>query len=247
MATYTLLQLVQSAMNSMDSDYVTDIDENEESKQIKLICKEVYESLINREEWEFLNRGVVLTSPASASTPTEFTVPTTVRRLSYVAYNVSETSDDQYRELAYVPFDEFLRLNNKESGANTVLVTYQTGLKFTVRNDRPPMYYTSIDDSKIICDSYKATVDTYLTVAKLSVSGYTIPTWTESNNFTPDLPAHMFPIYRDMIKQACHEYFKQAPSAQDKERILNQITQLRRQSGRMTGDKQTYYRNTYGR
>lgn len=245
MAKMTLLEITQSVLNSMDSDFVTSIGDTEESNQVALVAKECYLELINREEWGFLKRGLTLTSPASALNPTQFGVPDNVRRLTYVGYNVAASGDAQYRELKPVSLECFLQDYAYET-TESVAITYPNGLKFFVRSDRMPSVYTTIDDQNIIVDSFDGDVDTYLTLSKLSAFGFVIPSFDIEDDFVPDLPTHMFPLYLAEVKNNCHRYFKQAPSAMDERKTLRQLAQARRQDTRIL-TKHDYYKNRYGR
>lgn len=246
MARMTLLELVQSTLNAMDSDYVTTILETEESSQVTQVAKEVYLELINREEWEFLNRGVALTSPMSTATPTSFIVPDTVRRMTYLGYQ-TQVTPSLYKKLDYLTPDQFLsRATSESSGGSNQLVTLNSGLRFYVGNERPPQFYTSFDDTSIVCDSFESSVESFLSASKVTASAFTIPTFTLTDNFVPDLPAHMFPFYLAELKETCFQYFKQTQSNPDRMKALRQLAQARRQSGRIV-NKHDYYANRYGR
>ena len=246
MAKKTLLQLVQSTLNAMDSDYVTTIGETEESNQVAQVAEEVYLELINREEWEFLNRGIVLTSAMSTATPTLFTVPATVRRMTYFGYQ-TQTSPSHYQKLDYLPPDEFLsRSTSAAQDGSNQLVTLNSGLRLYTRNDRAPQFFTSFDDTHIVCDSFDSAVETFLSPTKVTASAFVIPVFTLSDSFTPDLPAHMFPFYLAELKETCFQYFKQTQSNPDRIKSLRQLAQARRQSGRIV-NKHDYYANKYGR
>ena len=246
MAKMTLLEIVQSALNSMDSDRVDSISDTEESSQIALVAKEVYYNLINREEWEFLNKGILLTSPADPNNPTQFDLPDNIRFITRFSYNVSTTPEKYYKDLEYLSHDEFFRRTATEGTVNTQEVTIDSGLRFFVRTDHMPQYFTTVDDRVLICDAFDSDVESFLDPAKVSASAITIPTWTESDSFVPELPTHFFPLFLAEVKNASHRYFKQAPSAQDEVRVAQQLAQLRRQSAR-THTKHEFLRNKYGR
>lgn len=246
MATKTVLQYVQACLSTMDSDEVDSIAETSESMQIAELLPDIYAELINRQEWEFLRRPVTLTAVGNPELPTKFVIPTGLRRLTKLWYNVSTTSVSR-RELCYVEPEDFLsRLASGDTAANKMLVTDGSQLQFYVRNDRMPSLYTTFDDRAVWCDAYDAAVETTLQSSKISAWGVVIPSLVVADDTVPDLPEHMVPLLQSLLNAAAHRYFKQQVSEVDEARAHRQLAQARTRNS-VVASREHYYSNRFGR
>lgn len=114
----TVLQYVQSALSSIDSDLVDSISDSEESMQVAEYLKDVYAELINQTDWEFLYQPLELVGIGDVASPTTSSLKTAQRHIEWIAYNIatSPTSFER-RQLVYCPPEEFV-VRYSQTGTN---------------------------------------------------------------------------------------------------------------------------------
>lgn len=246
MATKSVLQYVQACLNTMDSDQVDAISDTAEATQIAELLRDVYDELLNRQEWEFLKGPVTLTAAGDTTKPTKFTIPEGLRHLRKVWYNVDESGGMTRRELIFMEPEDFLLLAGGNASSSKLLVTEGTQLQFYVRTDRMPTYYTTFDDQTIYCDAYKSSIETSLVTSKVSAFGVATPAFEVDNDFVPELPENMVPLLQHTLNATAHLYFKQQSSAPDEARVRRQLAQARARNS-IVASRSTYYANQFGR
>jgi len=218
---YTLLEIVQTLLAAMDSDAVDSINDTVESEQVALLVKGVYYDLAVDLQLPEHDGLFELTSPASASTPTLFTVPTNVVRIDWIKYNNKTSTETyaHYEPLTYMPWNEFIEfqkpLADLTSGVGQMNFT-QNSQTFEVmyRNDRFPMYYSSVDDYSLVFDAYDVDEETYLAATKTMCYGSVYPTFTLSDSFEPDLDPTQFSYFINRAKVRAFAELKQAQNVE---------------------------------
>ena len=193
----TLLEIVVALLNATDGEEVNSISDTEESLQYAQDVKDVYQDIITRTEWQFLRKIRTLTSVSDSAHPNYLLVPENVAQFEYVKYNKRRVSDsrDYFKEVHYMYPDEFLSyVNGRDNTAtNYDSITDFEGFKYTIKNDVPPTYYTSFDDTYLVFDSYDSDVQSTLQGDDSQASVIMLPGWTHTDDAIPDLPAEMFP------------------------------------------------------
>jgi len=203
----TLLQIVQNILSDMDSEDVNSISDSIEAEQIASVVRDVYYNMVSTRMIPEHQELVKLVSLSNSSRPTHFQVPDSVKRIDFIRYNVSTTSDTEFKEIQYIEPLLFLTLHQDGTNVDTVYdVNGNTPL--LIRNDQMPTYYTSFDDLHIVMDSYKSDTDQILAENKTQALGHKIPTFTISDNFTPDLDEVLFPYLLAESKSTCFSLFK---------------------------------------
>lgn len=246
MATKNVLQYVQACLSTMDSDNVDSITDTSESMQVAELLQDLYFELLNRQEWSFLHGPQTLTSSADPAFPTSFAIPSGLRHLRNVWYNVHESGGVARRELKYFePTDFLTRFGSGGPQANKQLVTLPGQIQFYVRNDMMPHYYTSFDGVSLVCDSFDSAVESTLQAVKISAYGVGTPAFTVQDDFVPKLPEHMVPLLQHTLNAASHLYFKQQASSVDEIRVRRQLAQARSRESKLT--REHYYANAFGR
>ena len=230
----------------MDSDEVDTIADTSEATQVAELLQDVYYELLNRQEWEFLKGPITLTAAGDVAKPTKFTVPSGLRHLHQVWYNIDEAGGLNRRELAFVEPDEFLRRAGGSAAAGKLLVTEGSQIQFYVRTDRMPTYYTTFDDRTIYCDAYKESIETSLVSSKVSGLGVSLPAFEVADDFIPSLPENMVPLLQHTLNATAHLYFKQQASAPDEARVRRQLAQARTRNSQVAS-RSSYYANSFGR
>jgi len=203
----TLLQIVQNILSDMDSEDVNSISDSIEAEQIASVVRDVYYNMVSTRMIPEHQELVKLVSLSNSARPTHFQVPDSVKRIDFIRYNVSTTSDTEFKEIQYIEPLLFLTLHQDGTNVDTVYdVNGNTPL--LIRNDQMPTYYTSFDDLHIVMDSYKSDTDQILAENKTQALGHKIPTFTISDNFTPDIDEVLFPYLIAESKSTCFSLFK---------------------------------------
>lgn len=231
----TLLQLTQDILYSMDGDEVTSINDTYESTQVTHILRTVFYDIVNRSGLQETKSPLQLSSPHDTTTPLLMTVPDTVRSIDWIKYDYATTADtdEQYTEVFFKPFTEFLADSHAldKSATEVSLMTLTTDygdIDILYRNDMAPGYYTTYDDTNILFDSIDEVTDTglYLDDTKTLAYGTIIPTFTLSDGFIPPLDDDQFPLLLAEAKSVAWAEMKQASNVKAEQSAKrNWITQ----------------------
>jgi hypothetical protein len=236
----TLLDLVQDILNDLDSDPVNSISDTEESEQVAAIVKSTYYEVIDSRDWPHLNRTITL-SPTGGTAITSFTLDDNFDTIDFVKYNKRKSTDtkDKYDEVDYLTPKEFIEhLNARNSSASDVSTITIDSIKYYVKNDTAPTYWTTFDDEIIVMDSYDSAVDSNLQASKTQCWGRVTPTWTVSDTFVPDLPAKAFSYLLAESKSTSFNSLRQAANAKEEQKSNRQRLHLSREKWRVNGGMQ---------
>jgi len=196
MAQRNLLDMVQTILESLGESQVDSIDETGPSLQVANIIRDVYyEGLANR-NWAH-KKYVTSMQPLGVATPTHLVIPTEIKELTRLNYNKRDADDtkDKYSEVTYMdPVDFIDFINNRNSSEDNIdSITDVNGTTLFIRNDTAPTYWTSLDDTYAILDSYDAGVDSTIQASKQQVYAVKSSTFTLEDTFIPDVPEEAFP------------------------------------------------------
>lgn len=226
MATMTLIEMIQDIMSDTDSDAVNSLDDTVESQQVAQIIKTTYFEILGNRDWPHLKTLLQLTASGDSSKPTHMSMTTDIRNIDWIKYNKIKSggTKDIYLPVKYLEQEEFLKLlNSRDSSASTTKkVTDDSSLVFLIRNDTAPTYWTSFDDENIIFDSYDSAVDTTLQMSKTQVYGQKEPTWTHTDNTTPDLPSQSFPMFLAEAKSTVFNTLRQVANQKEEQKATRQ-------------------------
>lgn len=213
---YSLLDLVQNVLSSMDSDEINSIDDSVESKQVVKIIKNVYDDLVSRGELSVNKTLFTLDASGDSTKPVLMTIPTTIDRIDWIKYNkvLDGNTDPVWTKVAFMPLDEFMEMIHefKLSDDNVDSMSHTAnGFTFTFYyyNNTGPSFYTSFNDGTLIFDAYDSEVDTTLQSNKSLCYGSKITTFTETDGFIPDLQPHQFTLLLNEAKSLAWAELKQ--------------------------------------
>lgn len=216
---YTLLDMTNVVMSSMDSEQVTSINDTPEAMQVAIVIRTCYYDLIARANLPE-DYGFFKLVETSASTPTWMTMPTTHDTLQSVRYNIISPSNnvDQWRELEYMELNDFMDYIYRYGPTDPLVDTYTltlngVGTPVYYYNDRGPHFFTTIDDTNILFDSCDLTAGTYLKATYSQGYGKRLKTFTLSDGFTPELDDDQFPLLLQESKALAWAELKQTPHA----------------------------------
>jgi len=241
----TLLELVQSILNDMDSEQVNSIDDSVEALQIASVIEDTYYNLISNRHIPEHSRLINLTSLSDNTRPTHFKYPTGTKQLDLVEYNVATDGTWEYKEIEFVEPLIFLTRQPSSSDTNVVEVTdVNSTAKIFVYDNEMPSFYTSFDDEHIVMNSYDSSVEVILAASKTRAFGTMYPTFTVSDSFTPDIDDNLFPYLLAEAKSTCFSLFKAGadPKIEQAAKRLKSYTQ-----NDMYRTKRPNIRNHYGR
>ena len=147
---YTLLELVQQILMSMDSDEVNDISDTTESLDVANIIKECYFDILS-EIGPKRSEGLFhLDASTDDLKPTLMYLPSSVAEIHWLKYNVGDSvTETNFRDLTYMSVEDFFEYSNgldlNESWVDTQVVQI-SGQDFNIkfRNDQSPTYWTSV-------------------------------------------------------------------------------------------------------
>lgn len=238
MSKKSLLQIVQSILNDLDSDFVNSINDTVEAQQVASIVRDCYEELIANRNWPHLQRLKQLDA-VGTSKPTYLHIPEGLKELSSFKYNVIKKDEDavKYREVKYLHPDEFLKkVDFRNSGLPQIeRITDDSGVQILVYNNKAPEYYTSFDDVYIICDSYDKEVDDALKKSKTQITCFVFPSWTHEDAFIPDLPEEAFPLLVEEAKSTASITLKQMANQKAEQKASRQNRWLSRKAWNVAG------------
>jgi hypothetical protein len=239
---YTLLELVQVILSSMDSDEVNSISDTTEATQVAHVVRTAFYDLIERLGLTEHRDLFQLTASGNALKPVLMTRPTDVNSIDWVKYNkvVDGETDPDFQLVQYLPPDVFLDQMHSLSlsDANVLSFDHTVGSDtFTLLyiNDKAPEYWTSWDDYTLIFDSYDADVDTTLQKAKTLCLGVKSIPFTLTDGFTPDLDDSQFAMLLNEAKALAWAELKQTQHAKAERNSRNhQIHALKKKTAAPT-------------
>lgn len=234
-----LLDMVQEILSDIDSDEVESIFDTVEAEQVATILKSTYYAMMNNRDWPHLRKSVQLNGLGNPDQPTHMKIAEEVKELCFIKYNKEKNNATKkdYGDVTYLQPDHFLHKTNQEdsSSSDVRVVTDTGGIELLIRKDRAPTYYTSFNDENLVFDSYDEEVDTTLQKSKVQAMAYVIPTWSPTDDFTPDLPEHAFTALVEEAKSKAALRLAQKADEKAEQEAGRQNRWLARQARRING------------
>jgi len=104
----TLLEMVQSILNDMDSEAVNAISDSVEAQQIASVIEDVYYNIIAARNIPEHQQLLKMTSLSSSIRPTHFQYPTNTREIVSLKYNTDLQGNISFQEIYFVEPMDFL-------------------------------------------------------------------------------------------------------------------------------------------
>lgn len=209
---YTLIQLVQRVLESIDSDEVNTIAESPESLAVANIIKENYNNIIGEYDAKEVHTLFHLDASTDDTKPCLMYLPEYISEVELVQYNVGDsTSGVVLRPIEYKELTDFMQMiggyDPQVNWVSSQTINWGEGdFTFKLRNDIWPSWWTSPDDKTIIFDSYKSDVEDTLTSIRTYCTGFRIPTFQMVDTYVPDLdPKHFQLLLQESKAQAAIE------------------------------------------
>src|SRR5687768_11326423 len=149
---YTLLELTQAVLSSMDSDEVNSINDTVESQQVVEVIKTVYDDIISRGDLQSNKTLFNLVPSGDITKPVLMTKPEGLDRVEWIKYNrmlVTEV-DPLWNEMTFLSPGDFIEYTHNFNPSQSDVGSFDyiadgNVITFAYKNDSSPQYYTTID------------------------------------------------------------------------------------------------------
>lgn len=201
---YSLLDIVQRVLSSMDSDEVNSISDTTESLQVATCAETTYNDIIQGSDPPEDYRLFGLTASTNTAYPIVMYRPTSLESIGWIKYKrtLSGSTDGKLYWTLITPilFDEFLK---RQDGLSTLdthvsqmnLVLPNTTLQIMYRNDRSPDYYTTFDDNTVLFSSVDKAVDDTLQTSKTLCYGQFSNQFLMVDQFIPTFDSQVHQLW----------------------------------------------------
>ena len=134
-------------------------------------------------------------------------------------------------------------LNRNPTKENVKNVSDPSGVRYNVYTDRCPLYYTSFNDSEIVCDAFNSKDGHTLMEQYTVVYGYVQPEFKLEDTFVPDLAPQHFSLLLSTAKvQATYELNKTI-DALERDRAMKQKVTADKHAQRVRWQDGTTWKN----
>lgn len=190
---YTLLEMVQDVLSSMDSDEVNSITDTTESMQVARVVRACYFDVVSNNLPE--DTFIFQMEPSNEfSKPVLMYLPQDIHNLVVLKYNRVEAgeTDPNFTVLTPLSVDEFFKRTHALhlSEDNVASMEHSVGgntFTFLYQTDKGPSYYTSVDGRTFFFDSYDQGVDGTLQKVKTFCIGQKENVFNLTDNYVIDL------------------------------------------------------------
>lgn len=230
----TLLEIVQKVLNAMESDNVNSISDSEESLMVASHVQDCYYELLSQRDWPFLRTQLNLVGLSDLDNPTHMELPEACSKVLWIKYNKKKVEWKDPLEFQNL-LDSREELEDVVDASGFVL-------------NRDPLYYTTFDDATLVFDGYNQADDDTLQASKAIAYGTVLPSWSETDEFVPPLPAKMFPMFLAECKSTCFLNMKQQANAKEERKAQRGRMTMQNEAWRDNGSEGKYNRRVnYGR
>lgn len=240
---FTLLEMAQEILGSMQSEEVNSIDDTTEAYDVAKLIRSVYYDLaieIGLPEHEGLFE---LNASGDPDKPTLMTVPDTVSLLRNVKYNIKSDEDENanYQDIVFLPFQDFYEMQRgyqeqEDNVGEMIFTTNGEDFEVMYKSDKHPQWFTTFDDHTLIFDSYDSDLDTTLQKSKTMCMGIIFPTFSLTNNFTPDLDPTQFSLLKNRAKVRAFTEMKQQRNPEAEKETRNQKIKTQKNKWLVSGE-----------
>lgn len=234
----SLLEIVRDILNDMDSDDVNSLGDTVEAMQVAQIVKSCYLEMISNRNWPHLRKLTQLEHAGDLSKPSHLKLPESIKEMEFFRYNKTDDINKiEYQDVKYKYPDEFLRMvsSRNDNTQHVETIRDYSGVDLIIINNRAPMYWTSFDDTYIVCDSYNKALDDTLKKSKTQALIYRMPTWVHTEDAIPDLPAEAFSALIEEAKSTAFLTLKQMGNEKAEQKASRQNRWLSRKAWQAKG------------
>mgnify|MGYP006971712257 CR=1 FL=1 len=191
----TLLEMVQPILAALNENEVDSISDTAESMQVAEIIKDVYEHIIDGQEWKHLQKSFRLDASGSVLLPTKMTVPEEISNINWIKY---KDGDGKFVELKYLSPEDFIETTMMYSTG--VVEMADADVIFNIRTDKEPTYWTTFDETTIYFDSLLISRQSTLESVDTFCYGTKNSRFEIDDDFIADLPTDAFSYLQSEAK-----------------------------------------------
>lgn len=226
---YTLLDLVQSILASMDGDEVNGINDTTESQSVASIARTTYYDIASTSNATRHFKVFQLNPSLDTTRPVTMTLPSDVTSLSWIKYDAATVQNPEMTmaEVRPMPLHDFLTMVLSLNSTDADVFSYTqvidgSPFKLLGKNNVRPSYYTALDDGTLIFDSYDKAKEDTLQASKTLCFGEKEYPFVMSNTFVPDLDEKQHQLWLNETKAMCFAELKQVahPKAEKNSREI---------------------------
>jgi hypothetical protein len=234
MSKYTLLQLVQKVLNSIEGDEVNSWSDTVESTLVANIIENCYNDIASGIDMPE-DFALMEMQATSSSTPTMMTKPSTVDELLWLKYNKIQDGDTDpvWAPVTYLSPEEFhlrmIDLRPSDTTVDSYTVTVDGSVSsFYYRNDKSPDYYTVFNDTTLVFDSVDTAIETNLQTVKSLGYCRRYRVFTMEDSFVPLLPEQQFPLLLNEAIATAWQDLKQAQNGRAERKARRGMVRLQK-------------------
>jgi len=240
MPVYTLLDMVQLILSSMDSDEVNSIGDTAESLQVANIIRTSYDDLLARMDFPERFNLCSLEDSVDTTLPIKMLRPNSLDKLIWIKYNkqaLGETST-RFEPVGYKTPEDFVeyvsgfRIDSDRRGEYSPL---GTNLNLYYRSNSAPTYWTSFNDNDCYFDSYDSDVDTTLQASKTLVYGKLNTGFILDDLWKPALDADQASLLFNEAKAMVFAELKQTTHARAEKKVREAMIKAQTSKNAMPG------------
>lgn len=265
---YTLLQLTQNILSSLNSDEVNSIGDTTESTQVAELIRTTYYNMVAREDFPEHTRLFHLEPSTSSAEPVLMFKPDGVSKVIWMKYfdsnvlsttaggsNIHDTNVDLvgtsnveasplFKYVTMLPTQQFLDMVNQYNRNDSNVGTYNftegaNNFVFNYKTNKQPQYCTCIQNFYFIFDSFDSVVDSTLQANKSLCLGQAIPPFSMTDNFIPELAEQQFPLLLSESKSLAFLEMKSTPHPKAEQDAKRQWSSLMKTQSLV--DKPSYF------
>ena len=245
---YTLLDMVQDVLSSMDSDEVNSISDNTEAQQVARVIRACYFDVISNKLPE--TTTLLQLDPSNDVTkPVLMYVPEDVHNFIFVRYDkqLEDATTSDFTDVTPLSVEDFFNMTQSLSLDDTNVEAMNHNVasntfEFLYRNDKSPDYYTCIDNRTIFFDSYDAAVDATLQKAKTFCMGEKETVFSSVDAYEIDLNEKEHVWLLNEAKALAFQELKQQTHAYAEKTSKRQ--RIKAQKNKYVNDDHTVYYNS---
>lgn len=215
---YTLLDVVQAILSSLDSDEVNSITDTVESMQAAVVAKTAYLDIASVAGLAEVKTLFELEASNDVNLPCIMYKPEDIMDIDWIKYNTADLDDGNvpfFKTVEYMDLDNFLDrmyniIANNEDSVQGTLTLGNDSITLLWKDNVSPTYWTSFDDRTIMFDSYDSDVDSTLMKTKSLGYGESALGFSMSDSFIPQLDEKQHALWLNEAKALAWAELKQA-------------------------------------
>lgn len=219
---FSLLNIVQRTLSSMDGDEVNSISDTTESLQVATCAETVYNDIIQGSDPPEDFRMFSLQPSNDVTAPIVMYRPLGFESVNWIKYQRTIQDDDSgqlwWTMMQPIGMEEFLKRQDGLSldapdVSQMNLVLPNTTLQVLYYNDRSPDYYTSWDDETVLFSSIDTAVDTTLQANKTLCYGQYSIQFLMIDGFVPAFDSQVHQLWLHETKALASAEMRQVTNA----------------------------------